>query len=133
MNKKILIIDDDRELCMELTDILIDEGFMIDNAHDGMTGLNRIIKNDYDLILLDLKIPILSGYEILSNIKKNHLPVKVLVLSGSPKLKNPELEKNEADEKNYEILSMADAFINKPFNVIEFIETVKKLTGFQQE
>ena len=57
MKKNILLIDDDKSLCEELEEILTDEGYIVDKVYDGKKALSVIIDKNYDLILLDLKIP----------------------------------------------------------------------------
>lgn len=127
---KILIIDDDEEICDEMASILEDEGYFVDKVFDGLKA-SEILKNDnYDLLLLDLKIPGVSGFDILKSVKDKALKAKVLVVTGRPmrelvkdKLINTERERDE------EILKLADGYINKPFDVEVLLDIIRELVG----
>lgn len=126
---KLLLIDDDEELCTELGEVLEAEGFKVDIALDGLQGLAYLQKREHQIIILDLKLPGLNGYGVLKSIRSiasKHL--KVLVLSGQPfgepLLSQEGVSQNEEDK----ILSLADCVINKPFMVDNFIQKVKELS-----
>jgi DNA-binding response OmpR family regulator len=125
---KVLIIDDDEEYCRELSQVIQTAGFEVNSAFDGISGKDLIQEGRYGLVLLDLKLPGLSGYQLLREIRKDHHPVKVLVLSGRPLgetlLEPDKISKNEEEE----ILRMADAVMSKPFKVNELLDKVKELT-----
>ena len=124
---KLLLIDDDEELCADLGLVLEREGFKVDIAFDGRQGLQYLQERHYHIIVLDLKLPGLNGYAVLKNIRKMVQPMKVLVLSGRPLggalMKEEGISKDEEDK----VLSMADAVMNKPFLVDNFLKTVKEL------
>jgi DNA-binding response OmpR family regulator len=127
--KKILIIDDDEEYCLELTHVIHAEGFEVEVAHDGIAGKSLIENGRYQLIILDLKLPGLSGYEVLRSIRRSQSPVKILVVSGRP-LGETLLEQNTfSKEEEEKILKMADAVMSKPFKVDEFLKKVNALAG----
>ncbi len=131
--KRILIIDDDEEMCAELGEVLNGEGcFEVEAVFDGDSGRRSIEKNAYDVIILDLKLPKLNGYEVLKNVRQAARPVKVLVLSGRP-LSGPLLNQDENRKKDEEemILALADAVMNKPFMIDIFLAQVKGLAGIQ--
>ena len=124
---KLLLIDDDEELCAELAEVLEAEGFEVDVAFDGLQGLQHLQVKPYHIIVLDLKLPGLSGYGVLDSIKKNSRLVKVLVLSGKP-FREPLLKINGVHQDEEEkILNLADAVMNKPFMVNEFLQQIKTL------
>lgn len=125
MNKKILLIDDDRELCEEISDVLQDEGYYVDKAHDGIAGMKLMEKGRYDILLLDLKIPGIDGYKILEDVKKSKNTVKVIVVTGSPAFKADAHKKvffNE--EKKSRVLEMADGIVSKPFDIEELLDKI---------
>ena len=125
---KLLLIDDDEELCVELEQVLKAEGFEVDIAFDGLQGLGRLREKQYHIIILDLKLPGLNGYGVLKGIRKMAQPIKVLVLSGRP-LGEPLLKEDGVSQDDQEeILHMADAVINKPFMVKDLLQKVKELT-----
>ena len=126
--RKVLIIDDDEELCDELGETLRDEGFEVDVAFDGVQGKAMIDKGGYGVIILDLKLPSLNGYEVLKGIRGQQRPVKVLVLSGRPTgntlLKQQGVASQDEEEQ---VLAMADAVMDKPFIVDDLVGKVKSL------
>jgi len=70
MAAKILIVDDDQDLCDELSEVLSDNGYLVETASNGMDGQACIKKNRYHVILLDYRMPGLSGVDVLKFIKK---------------------------------------------------------------
>lgn len=127
MNGKILIIDDDRELCEEIYEILVDEGYKVDLAHDGQSGFNKLLKNTYGILLLDLKIPVMNGIEVLRKIKEKQLNIKTIILTGKPMGEDLHIitDKDKEDEKY--IVKNSDAFINKPYNIDKLLTEIRRL------
>jgi DNA-binding response OmpR family regulator len=66
--KKILCIEDDRETAALIAEELVERGFEISIAHDGRTGLAAILKNMPDLVLSDISMPVMSGFELLERL-----------------------------------------------------------------
>ncbi len=130
---KLLIIDDDEELCSELEEVLEAEGFSVDIALDGLHGLRCLQEKKYQIIILDLRLPGLSGYGVLKNIRKTLKTIKVLVLSGRP-LGEPLLKEDGVSQDDEEkILNMADLVINKPFMIESLLHNIKALTPSIEE
>ena len=128
---KILLIDDDEELCTELAQVLEGEGFKVDVVFDGLQGLNFLQKSLYKIVILDLKLPGLTGYRVLKDIRKKFKSIKVLVLSGRP-LGDPLLQEDGVLQEEEEVLNMADFVINKPFKIDDLIQKIKILaSGFR--
>lgn len=71
LNNRILMIDDDREHCEELSNILTESGYVVSISHDGTAGKALAEKRDYDILLLDLRLPGASGIEILRSVSAN--------------------------------------------------------------
>jgi DNA-binding response OmpR family regulator len=127
MVTKLLLIDDDEELCAELREVLEMEGFTVDIALDGLEGLRHLNKRQYQIIILDLKLPKLNGYGVLKSVREAANPLKILVLSGRP-VGEPLLKENGVSKDEEEkVLNMADLVINKPFMVEDFLQKVKAL------
>ena len=124
---KLLLIDDDEELCAELGEVLEAEGFKVDIAFDGLRGLEYLRERQYQIIILDLKLPGLNGYGVLKNIRKTVKSIKVLVLSGRPLGEPLMKEEGVSQDEEEKVLNMADVVINKPFMVENFIQKVKEL------
>lgn len=111
---RILVIEDDAEINQLVTKYLTKEGFDTHSAHNGKEALSHISGQDYQLIILDLMLPIIDGLEVLRKIReKKTLPV--IVLSA----KDREMDKIRALELG------ADDYITKPFTIGELVARVK--------
>lgn len=110
---KILIIEDNELNLKLMKDILESQGYGTDTAQDGQEGLDKACENDYDLILLDIQMPIVSGYDFLQVYEKS---TPVIVVSACAM----ENEVNKAKE-----LGCVD-YISKPIQIMDFLKTVEK-------
>jgi len=127
MKKKILMIDDDEELCEETSEILIDQGYRVTTAFNGLTGKRLIEKYDYDILILDVKMPGLSGLDILQSVKEQNRELKVVILTGKPLSRELPEERSRKDREE-EILKLADAIIGKPFHIEVLLDKIKELS-----
>ena len=76
---RLLLADDDEELCEMLREYLRGEGFDVDTAHDGVAALNLALGGDYDLVVLDVMMPLLNGFDVLRKLRpKSLIPVLML-------------------------------------------------------
>ena len=131
MRKKILVVDDDQEMCEELTDILEGDGYQVTRAFDGLQGKKLIESGEFEAVLLDLKMPRLNGLEVLKWAKEGGTKAKILVLTGSPTKRDVEEGEKlpldiEGEEKRI-VLALADEFLNKPYRVEVLLEKLKKV------
>ena len=117
MAHRILVIEDDDFLRSLTIQKLQTDGFIIDGAADGKTGLDKIKTNRFDLIILDLMLPIMSGFEILKTLRDTpdfkNLPVIVF--------------SNMGDEKDMKIcldLGITDYMIKSNFTLDELVEKI---------
>ncbi len=121
MVKKILIIEDDQVLLKAMGSILLKEGYQVYCAPGGSEGLVAIRQKLYDLIVLDLVLPRVSGFELLSNIKQQehikHTPV--IVISSLP-------YSNIISKQPTGTLRNTN-FLPKPFKVEELVSQVQQL------
>jgi len=128
MREKILLIDDDEELCEELAGILTDEGYDVEKAYNGALGKQNLEANSYGLVILDLKLPKITGFELLKFIKgRSKESPKVLVLSGRP-IDDQFWHIGEiylSDEEK--TLRTADGIITKPFNVEHLLQHIRNI------
>jgi two-component system alkaline phosphatase synthesis response regulator PhoP len=122
MAKLVYILDDDREIC-ELVKITLEaRGYEVDEAYDGEESLAKIKAKKPNLVILDLKMPKLNGYELINAIRTDSkladLPILVLtsLTKGSSK----------SDKEWADSLGVAD-FITKPFEPIDLIKRVEAL------
>lgn len=65
MNERILIVDDNERLCDILREELVEEGYSVDLAHDGRAGIAAIDRSSYDLVVLDIRMPVMDGLDAL--------------------------------------------------------------------
>jgi DNA-binding response OmpR family regulator len=127
LNNKILVVDDDKEMCEEISEILLAEGYEIKCANNGLQGMSIIDNEKFDLVLLDLKMPELTGYDIIKAVYKKKNPPKIIVLTGRP-LNKESFATPESIAKNEEkILRMPDIVMNKPFSIEKLLANIKEL------
>jgi DNA-binding response OmpR family regulator len=127
---KILLIDDDFEWCAELKEALENERFEVEISHDGLEGINCIKKTPFHLVLLDLKMPKLNGFEVLERIKTISPQTKVIVITASfIGRKDSQLNPlaSEFVSFSHETASLADEIVSKPFNVENLLDKIKNL------
>lgn len=128
IKNKILIIDDDTVMCEEISDLLVEEGYDVAVSCDELNVYERIKEGLYSLIILDLKMPRISGFDILRFIEENGIKVKVIVVSGIPLASRLPEEKGLTNSKNHkDLLSNVDTFISKPFNLESLLAKIKEL------
>ncbi|KPH89713.1 chemotaxis protein CheY [Pseudoalteromonas undina] len=114
---KLLMIDDDTGLCELLGEYLSAQGFSVQTSHDGQQGLELALQNDYALILLDVMLPSIDGFEVLKQLRQSKLtPVIMLTAKG------------EDFDRIFGLELGADDYIPKPFNHRELLARVKAIT-----
>jgi DNA-binding response OmpR family regulator len=114
--EKILVIDDDIDLCQLLVEYLGREGFRIDIAHSGDEGLKKAGSGKYDLVVLDVMLPVINGFDILSLLRKQHsIPVIMLTARGNDVDRIVGLEMG------------ADDYLSKPFNARELLARIRAI------
>lgn len=87
MSKKILIIDDDIDLCTLLGRFLTRNGFLTEMAHSGSKGLAKFTEENYDAVICDYRLGDMEGSEVLKNIRKHNPSIKVLMITGYSDIK----------------------------------------------
>lgn len=113
---KVLIIDDDEELCDLVSEYLTVEGFEIEAVHDGASGLDKAVKGDYDLAILDVMLPKMNGFDVLRSLReKSSLPVLMLTARGDDVERIVGLEIG------------ADDYLPKPFNPRELVARLRAI------
>ena len=113
---KLLLVDDDKELVSLLAEFLALENFEVEIAHDGESGLQKALYNEYDLILLDVMMPRMSGFEMLKLLRqKSTMPVLMLTAKGD------EIDKVLGLEMG------ADDYLAKPFSERELLARIRAI------
>lgn len=115
--KKVLIIEDDTEIANLLEIHLNDLTYNVTKCHDGLAGLNNIKKEKYDLIVLDIMLPSMDGFEICKETRKAEINTPILMLTS----------KSEEFDKVLGLEFGADDYLTKPFSIREFIARVKAI------
>jgi len=116
MAGSILIVDDDKELGAMLGDYLAAEGFQVGYAADGQAGVDAVASGDYSLVVMDITMPIMDGFEALRRIRQfSEVPVLMLTARGE------ELDRIVGLELG------ADDYLPKPFNPRELAARLKAI------
>lgn len=115
---RILVVEDNLRLADTLADALRAENYMVDIANDGLQGYEDAASGIYDILILDLMLPQMNGYEVLSSLRSdgNHIPV--LILSA----------RSELDDKLQGFRVGADDYVTKPFEIEELIMRIQAIT-----
>ena len=113
---RILVIDDDVELCSLVSEYLEPEGFQIEAVHDGNRGLDRALHGDHLLVVLDVMLPGLNGFDVLRKIRNSSkIPVLLLTARGQDVDRIVGLEIG------------ADDYLPKPFNPRELVARIRAI------
>ena len=113
---RLLIVDDDAELCSLLGEFLRREGYMVECVHDAKSGLAKAFEGGYDLLVLDVMLPGLDGFEMLKRLRaQSRIPVLMLTARGEDVDRIVGLELG------------ADDYLSKPFNPRELAARVKAI------
>ncbi len=118
MGGKILIIDDSPTLRKMLRFYLKKKGYTVYEAHNGRVGLDCIAKDTYDLIILDMKMPVMSGEQVLEKLKEMpDFKIPILILSG-----------NKVEESKASGISLgASYYMTKPFKPTEVVARIEEI------
>ena len=118
---QILLIDDDAELCGLLVELLSREGFSTECQHEGKRGLDRALHGGFDLVILDVMLPGLDGFEILHRLRaQSRVPVLMLTARGE------DLDRIAGLEMG------ADDYLGKPFNSRELVARIRAILRRQE-
>ncbi len=119
---EILIIDDDPNLRKTLSDILRAKGYETIAAKDGTEGLDLLKQNSYNLALIDLQLPDISGLEILKRIKSDHPSTDAIILTGNATLDSA----IEATNRG------AYSYLQKPYDIDQLLLHIRRAIEKQQ-
>ena len=117
MKYRILIIEDEKAMLLGLKDNLEYEGYEIDTAEDGATGLEMISQDNHDLILLDVMLPALSGFDVCKQARQQGIATPIILLTA----------KGEEIDKVLGLELGADDYMTKPFSLRELLARIKAI------
>jgi DNA-binding NtrC family response regulator len=116
---RILVVDDEDALRTVLSSELEGEGYQVASASDGEEAIKILGTQSFDLILLDIKMPNVDGFEVLKFVKQNQPKTKVIMLTGFADLKNA-IESKKLG---------AEDFVSKPYDLVDLLTTVERVLG----
>jgi two-component system alkaline phosphatase synthesis response regulator PhoP len=117
MNANILIVEDQQELCLTLGDRLRSEGYVVDFAFEGKTGLDKATTLPFDLLILDIMLPGRSGLDLCTEIRRAGLATPILLLTA----------RSQTVDKVVGLKLGADDYVTKPFDTLELMARIEAL------
>jgi two-component system response regulator HydG len=117
----ILIVDDDLDFVANVKNLLVASGYMVFVARDGRQAIERIRSNGIDILILDLRMPILSGLETYLKLKRTGHAVRTLIVTAT-------LDEHASDVNRLRSLSVSGV-LRKPFDPRELLEAVDRLAA----
>ena len=114
-NKRILLVEDEPGIVLTLTDRLTREGYAVDSSADGETGLERATREPFDLLLLDLMLPRMSGFDVCRELRKRGIETPVIMLTA----------RGQVVDKVVGLKLGADDYVTKPFDMSELLARIE--------
>src|SRR5579863_4370342 len=112
--RSILLVDDDTGLCSLINEFLSTAGFHVEALHDGRQGLARAFEGGFDLVILDVMLPVLSGFEVLRTIRKRS-SIPVIMLTA----------RTAQEDRIAGLNAGADDYLPKPFGPGELLARIR--------
>jgi len=120
---KVMIVEDEPNIVESLSFVFSREGWQVAAALDGETAIERLLSEPPDVLVLDVMLPPLNGFEVLKRLRSEpslkHLPVLVLTAKGQEK------------DRHTAMRLGADAFVTKPFSNRDIVQQVRELAGVE--
>jgi two-component system alkaline phosphatase synthesis response regulator PhoP len=113
--KRIFLVEDEPGLVLTLTDRLTREGYRVEHATDGESGLERAAGEAFDLILLDVMLPRLGGFDVLKALRKRNVETPVIMLTA----------RGQIVDKVVGLKLGADDYVTKPFEMVELLARIE--------
>ena len=113
--KRILLVEDEPGLVLTLTDRLTRDGYAVESASDGETGLERASREPFDLLLLDLMLPRMSGFDVCRELRHRDIGTPVIMLTA----------RGAVVDKVVGLKLGADDYVTKPFEMAELLARVE--------
>lgn len=112
----ILVVDDEPGMRETLSDIFLELGYLVRTASDGQSAVHAVKTRDYDLVLMDVRMPGMSGQEALLRIKETRPMLPVILMTA-----------HESTELSAEAVTLADAVASKPLNIGRLLDLFASL------
>jgi two-component system alkaline phosphatase synthesis response regulator PhoP len=109
MERRLLLIEDEPGLVITLTDRLRSEGFVVESATDGRTGFDRATREKWDIILLDVMLPGMSGFDVCRDVRQKGVTTPIIMLTA----------RGQIVDKVLGLKLGADDYLTKPFDMLE--------------
>ena len=125
MKKKILLIDDDKNMVRMLKIRLESEGFNVISAYDGEEGLEKTLKEKPDLIILDIMLPKMDGYQVCQKLKEDRKTwdIPVLMLTA----------KDDLESRFIGLFSGAIEYMSKPYESKTLLRNIKQMLSMKEK
>ena len=121
--KNILLVDDELDVIYTIKNILEDNGFQIDSFNDPITALNSYRSNFYDLVILDIKMPKMDGFELYVKLREKDPKVKICFLTASEMY----YEKFRKTRSEFGRIIEEECFIQKPIKSEDLIRKIEDI------
>jgi two-component system alkaline phosphatase synthesis response regulator PhoP len=115
MTERILLVEDEEDLRMILSDRLKAEGYALDTASDGEEGLRKAVEGAYDLVILDVMLPKKNGNDVCRDIRKAGIATPIIMLTA----------RGQLVDKVLGLKIGADDYVTKPFEVLELLARIE--------
>ena len=113
--KRILLVEDERGLVLTLRDRLTKDGYSVESTPDGESGLERAAREAFDLVLLDVMLPRINGFDVLRELRRRGVETPVIMLTA----------KGQVADKVAGLKLGADDYVTKPFEMVELLARVE--------
>jgi len=113
--KRILLVEDEPGLVLTLRDRLTKEGYSVETSGDGESGLERAAGEAFDLLVLDVMLPRLNGFDVLRELRKRHIETPVIMVTA----------KGQVSDKVLGLKLGADDYVTKPFEMAELLARIE--------
>lgn len=117
MSSRILLVEDEPGLVLTVSDLLSTDGYEVENAADGETGLAKALTGKFDLVILDIMLPRKTGFEVCREIRQKGVDVAILMLTA----------KTQVVDRVVGLKLGADDYLTKPFDPAELLARVEAL------
>jgi len=117
VDKKILLVEDERGLLLTLSDRLRSEGYQVETATDGLSGFEQAVTGQYDLMILDIVLPQKSGLDICRDLRQKGFATPILMLTA----------RGQVVDKVLGLKIGADDYLTKPFDMMELLARTEAL------